>query len=230
MNKQHCLNFLGIGAAFLPELKNTSAWFIKNGTFYLLDCGESVFEQLCKNRNFLNSNEIVVLLTHTHCDHCGSLGSLISYCNFVLNKKITIFSPTDRIKKFLNMVGINDQYYNFKNDIKDIDSICANFYEVQHAENMKCFGYQLIINSKNIYYSGDAKNIPQKVVNQFIKGEIEYIFHDTSLKENNHHCFINDILKIIPEDCRNRFYCMHLDSLKIDKIINAGLKIPTISI
>lgn len=230
MEKQLCLNFLGIGAAFLPQLKNTSAWFIKDDIFYLLDCGESVFEQLSRNQEFLQSKEVIVLVTHTHCDHCGSLGTLVSYCNFVLNKKISIFSPTNRIKRFLSLVGINEKYYTFIDDVKKINNVCINYFPVKHADDIKCFGYHLLVNSKKIYYSGDAKIIPEKVVTSFINGDIDYIFQDTSLIKNDHHCFIEDIKSVIPKEKRHNFYCMHLDSLKVDNIINSGFQIPTVNL
>jgi phosphoribosyl 1,2-cyclic phosphodiesterase len=228
MGRQQCLNFIGIGAAFLPELKNTSAWFCEDDTFYLVDCGESVFENIYNNRAFLDSKRIIVLITHIHCDHCGSLGSLISYCNFVLNKKILIFYPGDNITELLSLFGIDESTYTLLSDLDEIKDVCKNYYDVKHANDMKCFGYHLFVNSKNLYYSGDAKEIPLEVQKDFIDDKLDYIFQDTSLIKNNHHCYIEDINEIIPIEKRSNFYCMHLDSSNRDRIIKEGYKIPVV--
>ena len=51
------LNFLGLGSAFFPELKNTSAYYETEDTLYLFDCGETVFEELLR-RNLINKKNI----------------------------------------------------------------------------------------------------------------------------------------------------------------------------
>ena len=44
------LNFLGIGSAFFPQLKNTSAYYETEDTLYLFDCGETVFDEILKRK------------------------------------------------------------------------------------------------------------------------------------------------------------------------------------
>ena len=79
MNILKKLNFLGIGSAFNPVLDNTGAFFTDNGDFYLIDCGESTFKKIWNMEEMIQSRNIFILITHLHCDHVGSLGSLISY-------------------------------------------------------------------------------------------------------------------------------------------------------
>ena len=86
------LTFLGRGAAFNAEEGNTSAYFIEDNKLFLIDCGESVFATL-KKRGLLEVEEIYVLISHLHCDHCGSLGTLGLYCKYVLNKKLQFVIP-----------------------------------------------------------------------------------------------------------------------------------------
>ncbi len=73
------LNFLGIGAAYYPPFGSTSAYFVVQGHFYLIDCGETVFSALWNNHDLNECKDIYVLITHLHADHIGSLGSFISY-------------------------------------------------------------------------------------------------------------------------------------------------------
>ena len=40
------LNFLGIGSAFQTSLYNNCAYFIEDNELFLIDCGETAFEQL----------------------------------------------------------------------------------------------------------------------------------------------------------------------------------------
>ena len=42
------LSFLGIGGAFAISLKNCSAFYKKGRELLLIDCGESVFEEIVK--------------------------------------------------------------------------------------------------------------------------------------------------------------------------------------
>ena len=79
------LNFLGRGSAFNINEGNTSAYFYSNGELFLIDCGESVFEKIIRNYLLDNIKAINILITHTHGDHVGSLGSLILYCFYNLD-------------------------------------------------------------------------------------------------------------------------------------------------
>ena len=55
------LNFLGIGSAFFPQLKNTSAYYETEDTLYLFDCGETVFDEILK-RKLIEKKYIKVFL------------------------------------------------------------------------------------------------------------------------------------------------------------------------
>ena len=73
------LSFLGIGGAFNVNLKNCSAFYKVNKKLILIDCGESIFEEIL-NKNILDDIEdLTIIITHFHSDHVGSLGSLIFY-------------------------------------------------------------------------------------------------------------------------------------------------------
>ena len=88
------LKFLGRGSAFNVKEGNTSAFFYSNGELFLIDCGESVFERVVNNYLLDNIKAINILITHTHGDHVGSLGSLILYCYHNLDIKVNIILPS----------------------------------------------------------------------------------------------------------------------------------------
>ena len=93
------LKFLGRGSAFNVEEGNTSAYFIKDNIFFLLDCGETIFYELKSNNKLQNLikehniKDVHVYITHLHTDHTGSLSSLIYYCYYVLGIKVNVHYP-----------------------------------------------------------------------------------------------------------------------------------------
>ena len=90
------LIFLGRGAAFNPEEGNNSAYFIENNQLFLIDCGESIFKSLMENNVLENIETINLMITHTHSDHIGSLGTLISKLFYTYNRKTNIIIPADK--------------------------------------------------------------------------------------------------------------------------------------
>ena len=87
------LIFLGRGAAFNPKEGNTSAYFIEGRELFLIDCGESVFSKLMELDLLNEIDRVNLLITHTHSDHIGSLGSLVMYSFYVLQKPLNIILP-----------------------------------------------------------------------------------------------------------------------------------------
>ena len=79
------LKFTGIGAAYYPVLGSNCAFFEHDNCLYLIDCGESTFKAMFSRNEIYDYDNIVVLLTHLHADHIGSLGSFLSFCKNVLD-------------------------------------------------------------------------------------------------------------------------------------------------
>lgn len=206
------LNFLGLGSAFFPELKNTSAYYETEDTLYLFDCGETVFEEVLR-RNLINKKNIKILITHTHCDHVGSLGSLLSYCYFIQNKKVgEVIHPTDHVKRFLDIVGIDKALYNYKTSLSD-GNISVEPIVVPHVEDMVSYGYLITVGEKKVFYSGDCARVPDVVLKRYLNGEIDEMYLDISSKKSSHaaHGNIFDLEEMVPFEKRKGVYCMHLD-------------------
>ena len=107
------LNFLGCGSAFNPLDGNTSAYFTIGRKLYIVDVGESVFLKLYQKDLLRQYDEILILITHLHADHVGSLPSLISYCYYVKQKKVTVIHPNRSLITLLDHMGIAREAYIF---------------------------------------------------------------------------------------------------------------------
>lgn len=208
------LKFVGKGSAFSPQLKNTSAYFVVEGNLFLLDCGESVFGEIWNLKELSECNNIYVLITHLHCDHVGSLGSLISYCYFILGKRIYVIHPDTTIVDLLVLLGIEEHFYYYECFLpKEVQGLTVKAIQVEHVNTMLCYGYLLETNEISIYYSGDSYKIPGKILTEFLNGKINKIYQDTSIhtSEMPTHCNIDKLGMMIPDERRKQVYCMHLD-------------------
>lgn len=217
------LTFLGGGACFYPVLHNTSAYFVIENNLVLLDCGETVYERLLEKEDISRFDQIYVIVTHLHADHVGSLGSMLSYCSCILKKRIYVIHPQDKICKLLSMMGIADDFYYYKEQFSDeIEGLHITPVQVQHAADMKCYGYEISYEDWHIYYSGDAAAIPEEVLEKFRAGEIRNIYQDTASKEGPHHMYVGRLEEAIEESERSRVTCMHLDGNYKEELLKKG--------
>ena len=205
------LKFLGYGSAFNPKLGITNAYFEQGKDLYLLDCGGSAFEQLMSLLDLKQYDTIYVLLTHLHADHVGSLGTLISYEYCVWKKQVVVVYPDETIIDLLSLLGIQTNFYQYQSELPSNCTIKATPILVRHAEEMNCYGYLLEDQTEKIYYSGDSADVVDVVREQFLKGEIQRIYHDTSSVESNSHCYSKKLEQAFPREFRKNIYCMHLD-------------------
>ena len=108
------LNFLGIGSAWNTNEDNTSAYIKKDDKMILIDCGESIARKIIANDILSDIKELYILISHTHSDHVGSLGTLLFYSKY--NKQIVnkIVLPkdecfTENLKEYLRLVDITTE-------------------------------------------------------------------------------------------------------------------------
>ncbi len=222
--------FLGRGSAFNFKEGNTSAYFIENKQLFLIDCGESIFERLM-NKNILKNIETInILITHTHSDHVGSLGSLISYSFYKLHKQINIIVPRNykfkkNLKNLLNIFGCKKNKFNFidekkyDNKFKSFKKI--RFIKTKHSKNLICYSIIFYTDKGIIFYSGDTKDINNIIKLISSNEKIDKIFVDTTTEDynNNIHLFIGDIDENIPKNLKKKVYCMHLNDTNNTQMI-----------
>ena len=224
------LNFLGRGSAFNPKEGNTSAYFIENRELFLIDCGETVFSKLMELDLLSDIDAINLLITHTHSDHIGSVGSLILYSYYVLNKPlniiITLFSKhLPNVSKVLTGFGCTNDMYSLV-DISKYDNKYESFnmvryIETKHVKELYC--HSLLFNTPNglVYYSGDT--CETDVIKLLIESGqlIDKMYIETTSIDyhNNIHLYIGKLNEVIPENLKDKVYCMHINNDDcIDKI------------
>lgn len=227
------LKFLGKGSAFNTELLNNSAFIKNNNKLLLIDCGGMIFDRLKEVKLLENIDEINVLITHIHPDHVGSLGDLIFYAHYILEKKVRVFHPSNQLPKLLGLLGVKEEIYELDNSFKfKIEGLYENsteieFIEVSHTDSMDSYGFKLNSDIENLYYSGDANQIPVNILNDFLIREIKNIYHDTCGVDykGNGHMYIGKLEKAIPEHLREFVYCMHIDKfMNENELIEKGFR------
>ena len=217
------LNFLGRGAAFNPKEGNTSAYFTIDNQLFLIDCGESVFAKLMELDLLNNMKKINLMITHTHSDHIGSLGSLVMYAYYQLRISLNIILPEkakylENIKDLLKVFGCTKEMYNFVRE-QEFDEKYEEFQNIRYIETSHCdelASYGLLFNTKDgiIYYSGDTRDL--KVIKTLINSENKiakmYIDTTTANYPGNVHLYIGLLAEIIPNNLKEKVYCMHLNN------------------
>ncbi|MDR1903426.1 MAG: MBL fold metallo-hydrolase [Treponema sp.] len=207
------IKFLGMGSAFNPKMENTNGFFVWEDQFYLIDCGETAFGKLWNHPALRAASRITAAITHLHGDHAGSLASLVSYCYYVLGKTIRVLHPLDTVIRLLDIMGIERSCYEYVPRLVG-EALSFDAVEVEHVDNMTCFGYIISGPEGKIYYSGDAKYVPDPVIRGFLNGEIGRIYQDAALKPGDHatHGSLAYLEKTFPPETHSRIYCIHLDT------------------
>ena len=217
------LNFLGCGGAFAFKYKNNSAYFIKDRTMYLFDCGESVFSTIMEKDLLDKFDKLTVFITHLHSDHCGSLATLVPYVFFRKGTKTTIvYDAKENLAKLLELMYVNSEKYEILNS-KEFSDFPVESFEQEHELNS--FGYMFKLNDKTIYFSGDTIKINQKALELMNNGKIDFFYHDATVNVTVKHVSIYEIFEKVKPEFHDRIYIMHYDDEIKNAAIELGLKI-----
>lgn len=221
------LKFLGRGSAFNTAEGNTSAYFIKDNIFFLLDCGEMIFHTLKENdklKNIIEKNnikDIHIYITHLHSDHVGSLSSLIYYCYYILRITPKIHHPQKESGSYtyfvLNqLLRIQGHVKEYEYEKTPYEGIYAQ--ECLHDDNLKSYSYIIDkLNYKKIFYSGDCRELHASDLTNINSGFFDEVYLECSLNENPVHMSINYLDNVICRDrsLREKIYLMHIDNPKL---------------
>jgi Cft2 family RNA processing exonuclease len=234
------LSFLGRGAGFYPAEGSTSAYFLDKGELFLIDCGESVFETFVERKLLDSASALNVLITHTHSDHAGSLGSLLLYTYVTKNITTNIISDENmaylpQIRALLDIYGLPKRMYRIT-DASAFDRRYSHFNRVRyintfHCDDLKSSAILFETNSGLVFYSGDMKD-PAPLIEIIKSGKkIDKIYMDScdDPEPNPFHIRLKEIYEIVPPELRSEVYCMHFNSAKcMDDAISMGFKVVTI--
>lgn len=211
------LSFLGNGSAFDPIRSDTSAFFRCGDALFMIDAGGTVFKNALRKRIFDGVSRVYIILTHLHTDHCGSLGQLVMYLLYKRGIKPVILFPDDDVRALLKINGVSEDMYEIvlRRDVcTEEDMVKIRFIDSAHVDKINCYSLEISVSGgKKIYYSGDSNSIPPEVLKKFLDGGYDAIYQDTCGEKIKHsaHLNIDDLCCIIPEDKRNKIYCIHLD-------------------
>ena len=229
--KEKILKFIGIGSCFNYKMGNTSAYYKNGNSMLLIDCGESVFAKLCKLKILNDIEELTILITHLHSDHVGSLSTVIFYAYYALNGvKVNVVYPSkeDIVEKILFLVP--SQLYDIytpEEYSKEVAKYTFKSVLQKHCSDIAAYGYEIVIDGKKIYYSGDTSSIPTEIYNKFLHNEYTEFYQEVSKFQNSAHLYIGDLKRMFKKDRRKDVTCMHLDDDELLKELEkAGFNIP----
>lgn len=231
------LNFIGTGSAFNTKLGNTSAFIRNQDSMILIDCGGTVFQRLMELELLEELKQLNIIITHTHPDHVGSLGEVIFFAHYALKIVPRVYFPDKELmRKFLECIGVECKMVELIDDSEafittEFGDLGLTFLMVSHLPTIPAYGFILEVNDSRIYYSGDSNDIPESIMKMFIDGNLDYIYQDTcglDYDGNAHLSFVK-LCEIIPENLRDKIYCIHHDNfLDIEKVKAEGFKIPSV--
>jgi Cft2 family RNA processing exonuclease len=231
------LTFLGRGAGFYPAEGSTSAYFLDKGELFLIDCGESVFDAFVDKKLLNSVSSLNILITHTHSDHVGSLGSLLLYASVTKSIKTNIIIDENmayapQIRTLLDIYGLPKRMYQIA-DASGFDHRYSHFNRVRYIKTFHCDELEscaILFETSNglVFYSGDMKD-PAPLVEILKSGQrIDKLFIDSNNDPapNPYHLRLKEIYDIVPPELRPRVYCMHLNSSRcMDDAIGFGFKV-----
>ena len=157
------LQFIGIGGAYALGLGGNCAFLKEGKTLLLFDCCEDATIKLKNAGAFEGTTNIVIALTHTHADHVAGIGTLIWYCNFILNIKPQIITNSPAFKKhlstLLSCLGVQAKFFDFiKPTQAKVGNIKIEMMPTNHTAILDCFGIMLTDQNGKYYYTGDTKD------------------------------------------------------------------------
>lgn len=216
------LIFTGRGAMLNPSEGNTSAYFEDEKNFFIIDCGEDVASKLISMGKLNQDKNYYLLITHTHSDHIGSIGTLQQYLYWVRNKILKIvvgeeMEYMDNILSILTSFGIVPGTYELINE-KELDSISTLYNIIRYRKSnhgdtpLKSASVVINTDNGNILYTGDIAD--SKVIKDFLSentcDSIDKIYIDTSLNKSLVHLSLEELQSVIPHELKRKVYCMHL--------------------
>ena len=216
IQNDNLLLFLGRGSAFADE--HNSAFFVEDNELVLIDCPATSYQKV-KKMNWEQYDNIYILVTHTHGDHSGGVGTMLQYVWFAsyMKKKVTIVAPSAEVKEDLLLLlmrieGCEQEWFN----IITADELEKKWFisavPTTHVKPLegRCFGYHLNIRGNNVVYTGDTATLePFKPLLK--RGS--FLYTEAAYYKSEVHLYLKEMLPefIKLSDSGVHVYLMHLD-------------------
>lgn len=224
---EECMNsmltFLGRGSAFADA--HNCAYFIDGKDLILLDCPASAFQYI-KKLHPERFHTIYILVTHTHDDHSGGIGTMLQYAYFALHRPLTVVAPSEAVAEDLRLLlcrieGCEESWFRLltADALEKSWMVCPVL--TQHVQPLagKCFGYALCINGHMIVYTGDTATLAP-YLSYLQSGDVLYT--ECSVFRSDVHLYLPEILPALTvlTGRHIQVYLMHLDDeQKISEMI-----------
>lgn len=210
------LLFLGRGSAFADE--HNSAFFAEDNELVLIDCPATSYQKV-KKMNWEQYDNIYILITHTHGDHSGGVGTMLQYVWFAsyMKKKVTIIAPSEEVKEDLLLLlmrieGCEQEWF----DIITADELNKKWFiaavPTTHVKPLegRCFGYHLNIRGNNVVYTGDTATL-EPFKSLLKRGS--FLYTEAAYYKSAVHMHLKDMLAeyISFAESGVHVYLMHLD-------------------
>ncbi|MBR4627303.1 MAG: MBL fold metallo-hydrolase [Ruminococcus sp.] len=210
------LLFLGRGSAFADE--HNSAFFVEDNELVLIDCPATSYQKV-KKMNWEQYDNFYILVTHTHGDHSGGIGTMLQYVWFAsyMKKKVTIVAPSAEVREDLLLLlirieGCEEEWF----DIIISDELKKKWFissvPTTHVKPLegRCFGYHLYIQRNNVVYTGDTATL--EPFTPLLKSG-SFLYTEASYYQSAVHLHLKEVLPefIKLSDSGVHVYLMHLD-------------------
>ncbi len=207
------VRFLGTGGAFDVQQGNSAVYLKREGGDLLIDCGHSVYPRL-RQLNLADSLA-GILITHTHDDHVGSLGSLLAHQRYLGGRTapLPVYYPSpsfrDQLGGYLSYVLGNVGKYVDWRSVDELPDIWSINTSGGHVEGLPSYAYAGRHGMQRWVFSGDLAK-PERLFTwldqQGWHGAT--VFHDvTFAKENTNHTFYKALEAYQPQYRLFGYHC-----------------------
>ncbi|HRR76419.1 MAG TPA: YqiA/YcfP family alpha/beta fold hydrolase [Ruminococcus sp.] len=226
--KNDCLLlFLGRGSAFADE--HNSAFFDEDNELVLIDCPATSYQKV-KKMNWQQYDNIFILVTHTHGDHSGGVGTMLQYVWFAsyMKKKVTIVAPSEEVKQdmlllLMRIEGCQQEWFDIVTAGELDKKWLTAAVPTTHVKPLegRCFGYHLNIHGFNVVYTGDTASLEPF---RPLLGKGSFLYTEAAFYKSDVHMYLKDMLPeyISLAESGVHVYLMHLDNEEEIKKMIAG--------
>lgn len=214
------LHFLGYGSGHNPAFGSNSAYMKLPGDgMLLLECGESTLRNILGVRYFNKIKYLTIILSHTHSDHSGSLGTLIPLVYSETGRPVSLLYGSRRQRReiagLLKNFGVPRLCYrllpvtvthrlNFdlRQELFGGALLVVDMERTQHVKELDCFSITIVQSGDSetatplIYWSGDTSD-PFGAVAALLMDKKSLVYHEANSGVGSQHMNIDEFDRIL---------------------------------